>query len=252
MIRYLYLRSVAGAILSVPFFLVFGLLLSLFHPIQVISRKTGGYHAHKRSVDILNLLLIKSLMILGVRVRFSGFETVPADRPLVIVANHQSGYDIPPVIWGFRSNHPKFISKRDLGRYIPSISYNLRHGGSVLIDRSNRLQSVKEITSLGKYISENNYSAAIFPEGTRSRDGRVKRFKTAGLTSLIRSAPDAAIVPLAIKGSRNMRGGFATLPLSFFVIECRALDPVDIIDDREPEESIREVESMIREALQEK
>ena len=61
--------------------------------------------------------------------------------PVVFVANHQSLYDIPPFIWFMRSNHPKFISKIELAKGIPSVSYNLRHGGAALIDRKNPRQS---------------------------------------------------------------------------------------------------------------
>ena len=57
-------------------------------------------------------------------------------QPYIIVCNHQSLYDIPPLIWYLRQIHPKFISKKELGRGIPSVSFNLRHGGSLLIDRA--------------------------------------------------------------------------------------------------------------------
>lgn len=117
---------------------------------------------------------------------------------MIIVSNHQSQYDIPPVVWGFRKHYPKFISKIELGKGIPSISYNLRKGGSALIDRANKGQAIKEIIKLGSHIEENNYSACIFPEGTRSKDGKVKTFKVGGLGTLLKTAPTAAIIPFAV------------------------------------------------------
>ncbi len=245
--RYILSRT-AGAILAIPFYLVFGMLLLVFHPLQVISRRLGGYEAHKRSVVILNLLLLRTLHILGAKIVFKGFETIPSGRPLIIVSNHQSAFDIPPVIWGFRKYHPKFISKKELGRFIPSISYNLRHGGSVLIDRANRLQSVKEIIRLGEFISANNFSACIFPEGTRSRDGVVRRFKAAGFASLLKAAPEAVIIPFAIKGNHSITPDKTKLPAAFVSLEYTALAPVEPAG-READAVLAEAEQRIREVV---
>ena len=195
------MKKVLGYILSPIYLIVFGLLLGIFHPIQVVCWEIWGYPAQKRAVEILNYLLIKSLFILGSSVKFKGFEKLPKDCPLIIVSNHQSQYDIPPIVWGFRKHYPKFISKIELGKGIPSISYNLRKGGSALIDRSNRSQSIKEIIKLGRQIEANNYSACIFPEGTRSKDGKVKTFNVGGLGTLLKTSPSAAIIPFAVNGN---------------------------------------------------
>ena len=204
------MRRFFGYILTPPFYLVFGLILGVFHPVQVLSWNLWGYKTHKRSVDILNLLLIKSLGILGAHVRFYGFENLPVDKPLIIISNHQSMFDIPPIVWGFRKQHAKFISKKELGHGIPSISYNLRKGGSVLIDRKDSRQAIKQIKILGRKIEKMNYSAVIFPEGTRSRNGKVKNFKVGGLSALLEVAPSALIVPFVIDGNYKLqeRGSF--------------------------------------------
>jgi 1-acyl-sn-glycerol-3-phosphate acyltransferase len=247
-LRYI-LSRIAGAILAVPFYFTFGMLLVVFHPVQVICRRLGGYGAHKKSVDILNLLLLRSLHILGAKIILRGFDSIPSGRPLIIVSNHQSAFDIPPVIWGFRKYHPKFISKRELGRYIPSISYNLKHGGSVLIDRTNRLQSVKEIIRLGEFISRNNYSACIFPEGTRSRDGVVRKFRSAGFASLLKAAPGAVIIPFAIKGNHSITPDKTRLTAAFPRLEYTALAPVEP-SGRDAETILAEAEEAIRITVQ--
>jgi 1-acyl-sn-glycerol-3-phosphate acyltransferase len=195
------MKKALGYILSSVYLLVFGVLLGIFHPIQVVCWKVWGYPAQKRAVEIMSYLIIKSLIILGSRVKFKGFEKLPKDCPLIIVSNHQSQYDIPPVVWGFRKHYPRFISKIQLGKGIPSISYNLRKGGSALIDRKNRSQSIKAIIKLGRQIEANNYSACIFPEGTRSMDGKVKTFKVSGLGTLLKTSPSAAIIPFAVNGN---------------------------------------------------
>ena len=113
-------------------------------------------------------------------------------------------HDIPPIIWFMRKHHPKFVSKKELGRGIPSVSYNLRNGGSVLIDRNDSKQALQEIAKLGKYIEAHNRSAVIFPEGTRSRTGHPKPFKLTGLKLLMKNAPSALVVPISIDNSWKM------------------------------------------------
>ena len=195
------MKKVFGYILSPIYLLVLGTLLGIFYPIQVVCWNVWGYPAQKRAVEMMSYLIIKSLAILGSRVEFKGFEKLPKDCPLIIVSNHQSQYDIPPIVWGFRKHYPKFISKIELGKGIPSISYNLRKGGSALIDRKNRSQAIKEILKLGRQMEANNYSVCIFPEGTRSKDGEVKTFKVGGLGTLLKTSPSAVIIPFAVNGN---------------------------------------------------
>jgi 1-acyl-sn-glycerol-3-phosphate acyltransferase len=203
----------------------------------------------KKVVDVLNYGLLYSLWILGAKITFKGLKNIPNNRPLIIVANHQSTLDIPPIIVAFKKNHPKFISKIELGKGIPSISYNLRHGGSVLIDRQNKSQSVKDILMLGKHIEANNYSACIFPEGTRTKDGRIKTFMPAGIASLLRTAPSALIVPFAIDGNFElMRHGY--FPMTFGVhLKYTAFDPIDP-KGMDSTELTQMIEDMIRKELE--
>jgi 1-acyl-sn-glycerol-3-phosphate acyltransferase len=195
------MKKIFGYILSPIYLLVLGVILGVFHPVQVVCWNMWGYPAQKRAAEIMCYLILKSLIILGSRVKFKGLEKLPANCPLIIVSNHQSQYDIPPVVWGFREHYPKFISKIELGKGIPSISYNLRKGGSALIDRKNPSQAIKAIIKLGRQIEENNYAACIFPEGTRSKDGKVRTFKVSGLATLLKTSPSAAIIPFAVNGN---------------------------------------------------
>ena len=63
-------------------------------------------------------------------------------------------YDIPPIIWFLRKHHAKFISKIELTKGIPSISYNLRNGGGANIDRKDSKQSIMEIVKLAQRMRE--------------------------------------------------------------------------------------------------
>lgn len=190
--------------LSVIYYLVFGLILLFFHPVQWVCFNVFGYQAHKKSVDFLNWSVVRASLLLGTTYKFEGIEKVPAGAPLIIVANHQSMNDIPPIIWFMRKFHPKFVSKKELGKGIPSVSYNLRHGGSVLIDRKDPKQALPVIKGLGEYIEKYKRSAVIFPEGTRSRTGVPKKFSESGLKILCKYAPSAYIVPVSINNSWKM------------------------------------------------
>jgi 1-acyl-sn-glycerol-3-phosphate acyltransferase len=139
--------------------------------------------------------------LLGNTYKVTGRDLIPKGVPIIFVANHQSLYDIAGIIWFLRKFHPKFVSKKELGKGIPSISYNLRHGGSVLIDRKEPKQAIPVITKLGHYIEQHTRSAVIFPEGTRSKTGKPKEFAQTGLKILCKAAPSAYVVPITINNS---------------------------------------------------
>lgn len=190
--------------ISVVYYLCFGLTLVIFHPIQWICLNVFGYQAHKKSVDYLNLFLVRCTNILGTTYSVKNKEVIPNNVPIIFVANHQSLYDIIGIIWYLRRFHAKFVSKKELGKGIPSVSYNLRHGGSVLIDRKDPKQALPVIKRLGEYIEKNKRSAVIFPEGTRSKTGKPKEFAQSGLKILCKYAPNAYIVPISINNSWKM------------------------------------------------
>jgi 1-acyl-sn-glycerol-3-phosphate acyltransferase len=205
-----------GKIISYPisiiYYLIFGLILCVFHVIQWICFNVFGYQAHKKSVDYLNLSLVRCTQILGTTYKIENLEFVPKGVPVIIVANHQSMYDVPLIIWFLRRLHPKFISKKELGKGIPSVSYNLRHGGSVLIDRKDPQQALPEIKKVAEYIEKYNRSVVIFPEGTRSKTGEPKKFSETGLKILCQNAPSAYILPVTINNSWKLVK-FGTFPM---------------------------------------
>ena len=113
--------------LSIIFFILFGITLLIFHPIQWFSFNVFGYGLHKRVVVTLQFWLMRCTNVLGTTYRFENPHQLASNRPTIIVANHQSMYDIPPIIWYFRKYHPKFISKIELGKGIPSVRHIYGH-----------------------------------------------------------------------------------------------------------------------------
>ena len=187
--------------ISIISLLLFLLTIVIFHPIQWICFNLFGYQAHKKSVDYLNFILLRIGHLLGTRYKIENIKSIPKGVPIIFVANHQSLYDIIGIIWFLRKFHPKFVSKKELGKGIPSISYNLNHGGSVLIDRNDPKQAISVIKELSQYIEKTNRSAVIFPEGTRSKTGKPKEFAKSGLKMLCKYAPSAFVVPITINNS---------------------------------------------------
>jgi len=242
------MQKLLGYILSPVALLAFLLVLVIFQPLQWMALKLGGYTAHKRVVDILNLCLLSTFYILGNRVVFINKQILPIGRPIIFVANHQSLSDIPPLIYYLRKYHAKFISKIELTKGVPSISFNLRHGGGANIDRNDSRQSIAEIIKLANRMKENKWSAVIFPEGTRSKNGLVQHFHSAGIATILKKCPEALLVPIAIKNSWKMiRYGY--YPMGTFIrMSWEILQPIEP-KGRSAEAVVLEAENRIRETL---
>ncbi|PKH49759.1 1-acyl-sn-glycerol-3-phosphate acyltransferase [Tenacibaculum sp. Bg11-29] len=235
-------------IVSSVFALVFFLLLIIFHPLQWLGLKLFGQNGHQNVVNIMNWFLIKSLLILGIRVQVENEQDLPEDTTLIFVSNHQSTFDISPIIWHFRKHHPKFVSKKELAKGIPSISFNLRHGGAALIDRKDARQALTELASFSKKIKKNKWSAAIFPEGTRSRTGKPKSFSVNGLKMIAKYNPEAYVVPLTINNSWKVFK-YGKFPLGLgSPIKIKTHAPIKV-DSLPFNELIASVEKTVKESI---
>ena len=236
--------------LTVLYLICFGLTLLVFHAIQWFCLNVFGYQAHKKSVDFLQYCLMRCLNILGTRFSFNNPYAISTDQPLILVSNHQSMYDISPILWYMRKHHVKFVSKKELGKGIPSVSYNLRHGGSVLIDRNNPRQAFPAMMKFGEYIETTKRAAVIFPEGTRSKDGTPKPFKTKGLEILIKKMPSALIVPSTVNNSWKMLR-YGKFPMGIGNhITFTVHKPIEISKNNDTDLLLKQVESTIVTAIE--
>lgn len=242
------MKRVLDYILSVIYVVWFGLILVIFHGIQAFAYNIFGQKAHQKTVEWMNFLIVYGWYFTGSGISFNESQKLGEGTSKIFIANHQSMFDIPGIIWFLRKQTPLFISKKELSKGIPGISYNLRAGKAALIDRNDPKQAIAEIIRFATYVKEKKFSAVIFPEGTRSRTGKLKPFAVGGVATLIKKIPNAEIVPIAIKntGKFNPTGIF---PLRSFVhMSWTTLNPIDK-KGKTPEEITREAEYAIKEFL---
>jgi len=221
------MKKVLDYVLSCVYLLYFGIVLLVFHVLQVLAFNGMGKPAQKRVVDWMNASIAYGWYLTGSTITYRKLANIPKNRPLIFVANHQSMFDISPLIWFLRAHTPIFVSKKELAHGIPGISYNLRKSHAALIDRKDPKQAIAEIARLAKHIEQTKHSVVIFPEGTRSASGQMRPFATGGMSVLLKRAPSALIVPVAIRGTGwfNPKGLF---PLrSFTSMSWTVLDAID-------------------------
>ncbi|GAA4442700.1 lysophospholipid acyltransferase family protein [Ravibacter arvi] len=222
------MKRVVDYLLSILYMIHFGLTLALFHVYQVIVFTLFGRKGQKVAADHLNFSLTYGLLWTGASIRFEHKTPIPEGRPIIFVANHQSTYDISGISWFLRKYTPIFVSKIELAKGIPSVSYNLRKSNAALINRKDSKQAITEIARLGKHIQENNFSAVIFPEGTRTQSGIMKPFAVGGLATLLKRAPGALIVPVAIQGTGALNPTRGIFPLvSFTKLSWTSLEGIE-------------------------
>ena len=133
----------------------------------------------------------------GIRVRVAGLENIPA-RPCVFIANHASNVD-PLVFIPAIPRRVGILVKRELFR-IPIFSAAMMRAQFTPVDRGDRESSGKSISAAAQ-ILKGGLSYAIFAEGTRSSDGRLRPFKKGGFTMAIEAA--APIVPVSIGSTKR-------------------------------------------------
>lgn len=151
-----------------------------------------------------------------------GEEHLPdVDEPLLIVANHQSAFDIPFIL-GYLDRPVGFISKIE-NRKIPLLGPWLVLGNCVFIERGNAREAVKSIAE-GAKLLKSGYSQALFPEGTRSADGTLGPFKAGGFK--LAEKAQVRILPVTIVGGNRLmpKGTFHITPQDIKLIIGKPVD----------------------------
>jgi 1-acyl-sn-glycerol-3-phosphate acyltransferase len=174
------------------------------------------------------------------RIRFEGKENLDKKKVYIIVSNHQSAFDIALL---YRINtHFKWVSKRELVK-VPVIGWNLLLNKYILIDRKNAFSSKKLLQEGCKNLKMGS-SVLIFPEGTRTPDGKVRRFKEGAF--LLAQQAKVSILPLVIEGSKDVlpKPGIINV-VQKFTIRVLPEIPYDSFKDMDAAELTKDVNKLI-------
>ena len=163
-----------------------------------------GHFGHWCARTWSKLILITT----GVRVHSTGLDRLEPARTYVFVSNHQSIYDIP-ILFASLPFQLRIIAKESLGRF-PFLGWHLRRTGHLLVDR--RDPDRHAILARWKRLVSSGLSLIVFPEGTRTVDGRVGRFRAGSF--LLALEAGLPIVPISVSGSRHVmrKGRLTTCP----------------------------------------
>jgi 1-acyl-sn-glycerol-3-phosphate acyltransferase len=157
------------------------------------------------------------IRLCGVRVRVRGLERL-GDGPYFYTPNHQSHFDIAALL-GYLPGINRFAAKREMFAE-PVLGAVLRTMGMIPVDRSDPLASIERLNQL----KLDGFSAIIFPEGTRSRDGALLPFKKGPFVAAIYLG--VPIVPVVCKGTTHIMPKGKYLSILPGEAEIVVLDPI--------------------------
>ncbi|MEO8505387.1 MAG: lysophospholipid acyltransferase family protein [Acidobacteriota bacterium] len=178
--------------------------ISLALLVRVLTRSSKASLAMARGLWAPGLLALA-----GAPLRVEGLERLSSESTYLFVANHGSIMDVPALFRALPRNL-HFVVKRELGR-MPFLGWYVSAMGMVFVDRGARNEALASVGEAATLLMAGQ-NVMSFPEGTRSRDGRVGSFKSGVFIAAIESG--ASIVPVAITGAGSVipPGGFRVRP----------------------------------------
>jgi 1-acyl-sn-glycerol-3-phosphate acyltransferase len=157
-----------------------------------------------------------ALLAAGVRIEVTGAELIPSGQPVVFMGNHQSSFDILTLFQAIPQRF-NWLAKEELFK-LPLFGTSMRAAGYIPISRGDGRDSLKSLDNAATLIRSGT-SIVIFPEGTRSNDGRLLSFKRGGF--ILAAKAGVPIVPFSISGSMNINPPDNFLHLRSGVIRIR-------------------------------
>jgi 1-acyl-sn-glycerol-3-phosphate acyltransferase len=180
-----------------------GAMLSFDLPLRAIDRFAG----HQRLVEaghLLAKLLWRAFTLTGAELEVRGREHIVPGERYVIVANHQGFSDVIVISSALAELQARYVAKRELARGWPSISYLIVASGSAVIDRKQPVAAIAEIERLGHQAKREGWSVAIFPEGTRAKDGVPRSWKIRGVKALLDTTGPCRVLPVSLRGGSEL------------------------------------------------
>jgi 1-acyl-sn-glycerol-3-phosphate acyltransferase len=174
-------------------------------------------------------------------VSVQGRKNADPKQSYIIMTNHQSQFDIL-ALYGHWGRQFRWVMKEQL-RKVPGLGWYCSAGGHVFIDRSNREKAIESLRA-AKPLLDGGISVVFFPEGTRSRDGRMRELKKGGFMMALELG--LPILPVSISFSRHVLPG-KTLRLLPGRIRIRVQEPIDV--EKYGVERREELMADVREAI---
>lgn len=206
--------------------------------------------ARIRATNIAGTMMGRSVMwFSGSRVKIYGWEAAQEARPAIYAGNHTSIFDAFTSIW-LTPPYTVGVAKREI-LYYPFYGLAWLLAGHPILDRSRRDRAIRTMKALANFCRKNRLSICMWPEGTRSRDGRLRPFKK-GIVHLAIST-GLPIVPMITVGAQNAWKRGTLLNLRAKDITIQFLPPIDTSDwtVERLEEHLAELERVFANALPE-
>jgi 1-acyl-sn-glycerol-3-phosphate acyltransferase len=155
----------------------------------------------RKYIDSIFRLWARCVMrVCGARPHVKGLENLDTTRNYIIVSNHLSLIDSPLLVW-FLPLPVRFLGKKELFS-VPVMGAYMARAGHIPIDRGNARAALQSMADAAKLLAEGTRSLLIYPEGTRSPDGRLQDFKDGAALLAIRSG--LPVLPCAVRGTRDV------------------------------------------------
>lgn len=170
---------------------------------------------------IARLWSIILLWAAGIKYSVKGLENLVKDNQYFFVGNHESAFDIPLAFAGIPYQLVS-ISKKEL-KWKPFLGWAMQAAGHIFVDRHQHSKAVSALEEARKSLVKNPRSVLLFPEGTRSLDGKIHAFKKGGLVLAIKSG--MPVVPIALCGTSKVavKGSWELNPID---IQLRIGKPI--------------------------
>jgi 1-acyl-sn-glycerol-3-phosphate acyltransferase len=174
--------------------------------------------------------------IFGIKLTVKGADNIGEGNPYVFVSNHASMFDIPAAVIALKGN-VNIIFKKELTR-IPVWGWALRYGHFIMIDRSNARDAMASIERAARSIQKGS-SVILFPEGTRTSDGKLQPFKRGAFSLAVKAG--VPVVPLTINGTYSIlpKGSVNVRPANISVTVGRPI-PTSGLNGKDGELSLME------------
>lgn len=218
--------------LWIAFYLAITLIFFIGFAVSIpfVSRNPDPKKPDRFCMRYLHFMTKWLMGFLWVRVKTEGFEKLPK-TPFVLVANHISNFD-PIVVMAAYAGKIVFISKESNFK-IPLASSLIRKAGYLSIDRENGMRALRTLKSAAELVKDEGVSVGIYPEGTRSRSGKLQEFKD-GAFYLAKKA-EVPVVVMATHNTEKIRLGKHFLPLTVTLKILDVWQPEAILEIPLPE-----------------